>query len=164
MERGYLKRYSEVWELLFRILDIAIIVACAYVVYWYRFSSTSLPSNYILSIFVACLITIVVFNWFLVYGGQRGISIYKELSRLAISWGVVVLSIGTLTFLTKTGASYSRLWAGWTFFCSFVGFVSIRDGECSAATYKQRNRDCVCVKREVTGPQRLAPYSNRCGD
>jgi|SaaInlStandDraft_2_1057019.scaffolds.fasta_scaffold236289_1 hypothetical protein len=71
MERGYLRRYSEVWELLFRVFDIAIFVACACTVHWYRNPGTALPGDDLLFVLGVCLVTIIVFNWFVVYQGAR---------------------------------------------------------------------------------------------
>ena len=126
MERGFLKRYAGVWDTLLRTLDILIIIASAYLVHWYRFGHMELQGGYQLAVLIVCIVTFNLFSWLAVYQAWRGTWIYAELAKLLLAWCAVALMVSALTFLTKTGASFSRLWAGWSFVFAFAGMVSLR--------------------------------------
>lgn len=51
---------------------------------------------------------------------QHGRWLYKGLSNLTIAWLIVALCLSAITFFTKSGESFSRLWVLWTFTSAYV--------------------------------------------
>ncbi len=111
---------------LFQVFDILCIVACAVLMYRIRNSFWYLPSDYQKFLLVLLLTTFYVFSWRDIYKPHRGRWLYKSLSNLSIAWLIVALCLGMVTFFTKSGDSYSRLWFIMIFLSSYGLMVSGR--------------------------------------
>lgn len=124
-QRHFLER-AELMSTTLRLVDIAIIVASALAVYYLR-KGWPMPAGYYpLLLLVVVFLTTNIFSLFSVYRAWRGRWLYRELVTLSAAWICVMLCVGLITFLTKSGSNFSRLWFGWTFFVSFVGMVGFR--------------------------------------
>ena len=110
----------------FRITDILCIIAGGAIAHAIRFDELILPNKYFFFTVALIFLTVNVFSALSVYKGWRGKSLFTELALLTASWLAVILTISTLTFITKTGAEYSREWAAWTFGITYFIFVSYR--------------------------------------
>jgi len=124
-QRHFLER-AELMSTTLRLIDIAIIVVTALAVYYLR-KGWPMPAGYYpLLLLLVVFLTTNVFSLFSVYRAWRGRWLYRELATLSVAWICVMLCVGLITFLTKSGSNFSRLWFGWTFFVSFIGMVGFR--------------------------------------
>lgn len=124
-QRHFLDR-AELMSTALRLVDIAIIVITALLVYYLR-KGWPMPTGYYpLLLLVVVFLTTNIFSIFSVYRAWRGRWLYRELATLSVAWVCVMLCVGLITFLTKSGSNFSRLWFGWTFFISFVGMIGFR--------------------------------------
>lgn len=105
---------------LLQVFDIVAIVFCAIVMYRLRNTFWVPPSNYQLLLLVIILVTINAFSWWDVYRIQYGRWLYKALSNLTVAWLTVALCLSTIIFFTKSGETFSRLWALWTFTSTYA--------------------------------------------
>ena len=110
----------------FQCFDMALVFIVGYLIHLIRFGENLPNQNYQLFLIVLALLTFNIFNALSVYSIFRGESLNKELTRITIAWISVILIASALTFLSKTGAQYSRLWAGWTFLTTFFCLIISR--------------------------------------
>jgi len=108
------------------VLDLLVIGLTGWVMYYLRFDEYMSTGSYPLLLTIICFFTLNIFSWFSVYRVGQGRSLYGEQAKLALAWMFVALAVITFTFFTKTSVDYSRLWFGWTFIVSYLGFVSYR--------------------------------------
>lgn len=106
--------------------DIAIIIISGHLVHLVRFEEMLTRGSYQLSLVILALLTLNIFNAFGLYKPARGQWLTKTLTQLSIAWLCVIVAIAALTFVTKTGAGFSRLWAGWTVVCIFTLMIMSR--------------------------------------
>lgn len=111
---------------LFQFLDICAIVLCAIIMYRIRNSFWIPAGDYQLLLIVIILITVYVFSWWGVYNTQYGRWLYKSLSNLTVAWIIVALCLGMITFFTKSGENFSRLWVLMTFISTYALMISTR--------------------------------------
>jgi len=111
---------------LFQLLDILAIVACAVVMYRIRNHFWLPKGDYQLLLLVIVFLSFNVFTWCSVYKTQYGRWFYKALSNLTLAWVLVALCISMITFLTKSGENFSRLWVLMTFVSAYALMVSSR--------------------------------------
>lgn len=108
------------------ITDVFTITTSATLAYLIKFDSLIIPSRYYFFTALLMFLTINTFSAFSVYKGWRGKSVFTELARLTVSWVVVILLISALTFITKTGPSFSREWATISFIITYIGLINSR--------------------------------------
>lgn len=99
----------------FQLLDICAIIICAVVMYRVRNSFWIPAGDYQLLLLVILFLSINVFTWADVYKPKPGRWLYKSLTSLTIAWFAVAMCLGMLTFFTKSGENFSRLWVFMTF-------------------------------------------------
>jgi len=126
MNEGFLKKQAALFDGLFALSDILVIVFCFLIVhrvtegdYYLKIESVWLLQAHILT-------TYVVFRLTGVYGSSRGRSKTEEIWRLLVSWSVVILIIGLFAFLTKTGEIVSRIWFGFSTLSAFFAMSVLR--------------------------------------
>ena len=110
----------------FRIADIITIVVSGALASLTKFGYLGVPNQYFFFITILAFITFNVFSALNIYQGWRGKSLFTELTHLTLAWLIVILLASTLTFITKTGPDFSRVWAGWTFAVTYIGLISYR--------------------------------------
>lgn len=126
MQRRHFLEKAELMGAAMRLVDISIIVGSALLVYYFR-KGWPMPSGYYpLLLLLVVFLTTNIFTLFSVYRAWRGRWLYRELTTLAAAWICVALCIGLITFLTKSGETFSRLWFGWTFVLSLLGMTAFR--------------------------------------
>ena len=122
-KRGFFKQHASTFALFARIMDVALIVLIGVVVYADYVAEWPMSIHYS-GIFVwTALLVLLVFPLFDIYQSWRGGSLIHELRQCSLAWGVVLMVVIILAFLTKTGDLYSRMWLGlWAVF-GWVGLI-----------------------------------------
>ena len=110
----------------FRATDTITIVLAGTIAHVIKYGDLAIPNRFYLFMTVLLFLTLNIFSAFSVYRGWRSKSLFTEITRLTLCWALVILSTGTLTFLTKTGAELSREWVILTFAIAYIGFIGIR--------------------------------------
>lgn len=111
---------------LFQLFDILAIVVCAVVMYRIRNNFWLPKGDYQLLLLVIIFVTLYVFSWWGVYKTQHGRWLYKSLSNLTMAWVIVALCLSMITFFTKSGENFSRLWVLMTFISAYAMMISAR--------------------------------------
>ena len=103
-----------------QLFDVVVIICCAIVMYRLRNTFWVPSGDYQLLLLVILFVTYNVFSWWDVYRVQHGRWLYKSLSNLSAAWFIVALCLSAITFFTKSGENFSRLWVLWTFTSAYV--------------------------------------------
>lgn len=111
---------------LFQLLDILAIVFCAIIMYRIRNDFWVPSGNYQLLLLVIIFVSLNVFSWWGVYKANQGRWLYKSLSNLTSAWIIVALCLSMITFFTKSGENFSRLWVIMTFVSAYAIMISSR--------------------------------------
>jgi len=82
--------------------------------------------DYQLLLLVMLFVTLNIFSWWGIYKPQSGRWLYKSLSDLTVAWFTVALCLSTITFFTKSGESFSRLWVAMTFISTYALMATSR--------------------------------------
>lgn len=125
MNRQLLKR-ATIISGFFRISDIVVIISAVAIAYLIKFDGLVMPNQYFFFVIILIFLSINIFSILNIYKGWQGKSILNELAHLTLAWILIILVISTLTFITKTGPSFSREWAAWFFILSYTGLVGYR--------------------------------------
>ena len=124
LKHGLLKQYSSTISLFARVMDAGLIVLIGLVVYLGYVNEWPMAPHYPGMFVRAGLLVLLVFPLFGIYQSWRGGSLIHELRQCSLAWGVVLVALIMLAFLTKTGALYSRVWLGlWALF-GWVGLMA----------------------------------------
>jgi len=123
MDTGFLKTRANLFEGLFSIYELVLIVVCFLLVHRITEGDLTLLTETVFVIQVTVVTTYLVFKSAGVYKSARGRSLVSEMGRLFICFGLVVLIVGLFAFLTKYGEVVSRLWFGCSVVLSFVAIV-----------------------------------------
>jgi putative colanic acid biosynthesis UDP-glucose lipid carrier transferase len=127
MKFGLLKKYSSVFSLISRLLDAIFVMGSGYLAYYLRFNDIQhVPALYNLAILIGCVLAYLCFYQCGLYEPLRGKHIESLFARLFTAWGSILFIFTVLTFFTKTGESYSRLWLAEWFAIGFISSVIFR--------------------------------------
>jgi len=126
---------------LLQLLDVLAILLCAIVMYRIRNYFWLPKGDYQLLLLVIIFITFNVFSWWDVYRVKQGRWLYKSLSNLTIAWFIVALCLSMITFFTKSGESFSRLWVFMTFISAYAAMILSRVVVWSYSQDKSRKVD-----------------------
>lgn len=119
VERASLNKFSALFGLMLRVLDIAVIVAVGVVAYWLRFDTTDMPLEIRQAVARGVLFTLLSMGSFSMYRSWRGKSVVAEAFKLLGVWTVVFLLGILYVALLKVQGVTSRLW--WAYW--FIGTV-----------------------------------------
>lgn len=112
MRKGLLQKHAELLSLMFRLTDLAIILFGGLVAYWLKFGNLVLTPPYQILLALVVVLGMVSFPAFGLYQPWRGAGLWEESKKVLIAWGAVMAACAVLSYLTKTGALYSRLMFG----------------------------------------------------
>ncbi len=126
--RGILLEHSNLWALLQRVLDLAIVAASGIVAGLLYLGDWPHPTFYLAAHVMAVLLTATVFPNFTLYQSWRGASLIEEIRAVTAAWAVVMVGLAVIAFLLKAGSVYSRGWALIWFGIGWTGFVVSRIG------------------------------------
>ena len=92
------------------VIDLLIVIFSGVFTHWLRFPNSSLTVSNLWEILASGLILVIIFNkngLYKTFRGQNFVSILSNIIKNWISW---ILILCLFAFLTKTGATISRLW------------------------------------------------------
>ncbi|MEE8429367.1 MAG: undecaprenyl-phosphate glucose phosphotransferase [Gammaproteobacteria bacterium] len=112
MRGGYLKQYAEFFNFLVRSTDLAMIVAAALIAHMMCFGDFTVPTHWQILIITAVAVAGMSFPAFGLYRPWRGLSVWAEIRAVSLAWLSLATTFAVLVYLTKTGATFSRLWIG----------------------------------------------------
>ena len=120
MARSLLKTHATLLEQLLRFADPIWVSVAGILAHLAYFGNATLPDNYWFAVILGAALCLGVMPLAGLYRPQRGISLVFELGALFNAW-LVLAGFGlAFLFATKTGFTYSRVWAGlWILFGIF---------------------------------------------
>ncbi|MGC1508136.1 undecaprenyl-phosphate glucose phosphotransferase [Ketobacter sp.] len=114
MQRGFLREHYWMTGILQRLADSGAVFLSALMALWIcskLFADYQLDySKYSILIFLSIVLSILVFSRFDIYRSWRGISKGREIRILIAAWASVFAILACVSFATKTGDQYSRIW------------------------------------------------------
>lgn len=113
MRRGLLQEHAEIFGQIVRLVDLLIVALSGLTAYWLRFGTLAPDEQYQLAIAVAILFALFSFPTAGLYQPWRGASLWGEARRMTVAWFGLLAVLVVITYLTKTGTLYSRLWFGY---------------------------------------------------
>lgn len=125
---GVLKGHAGSLHLAMYALDWGLIVLAAVVGHYGYLGSWSLPQNYLILTGISLLFAGMIFPQFSLYKIWRGVSLAEEARSILIAWAAVLFCLFGFTFLTKSGADFSR---GWISYWAILGWVFLLGGRIS---------------------------------
>jgi len=111
MKRDLLRRNASLLDLVSRGVDPLIIALSGYIAWWYYLHFPELDARYALALVAVSVLGFLVFPALGLYQSQRGVSFSAELRMLVFGWLILGLCAAGFLFLSKEGASFSRVWA-----------------------------------------------------
>lgn len=161
MRRGLLQEYASAFSFFSRVLDVFGVVFAGWIAYLLRFFGASQAFDpYAGLLFLAAVITFLLFPFFGVYDSWRGRSLFSLLRRLFFAWCVVIIFVLILSIGFKTITVYSRLWI---FYWAGLGtffLLSLRSG-LHLALRSFRNRGWNQRSIVLIGERKLAEYVSK---
>ena len=112
MRGGYLKQYAEFFNFLVRTTDLVIIVAAALIAHMMCFGDFAIPARWQILIITTFVAAGILFPAFGLYRPWRGQSVWAEIRTVSLAWFSLAGMFAIVAYLTKTGATFSRLWIG----------------------------------------------------
>lgn len=110
LPKGLLKEYSHTLSLLIRLLDMAVVFGAGWAAYYFKFDDFHLVPDYIRALFVGVALVPAVFSFFNIYTSVRGRGLINHFIDLLQALILLVMLLAGLSFFTKTGDNYSRVW------------------------------------------------------
>ncbi|MBX2869752.1 MAG: undecaprenyl-phosphate glucose phosphotransferase [Acidiferrobacterales bacterium] len=123
---GFLKQQSTLLEGLIVILDLLVVSASFLISHKFIVGTYSPSLEFLFIIQVTVVVTYLVFRESGIYRSARGHSLAAEIGKLALAWLLVIVLIGMVAFLTKTGEIISRRWFGLSSIIALGGLASFR--------------------------------------
>jgi Undecaprenyl-phosphate glucose phosphotransferase len=91
-----------------RAVDPLVVALAAWVAYWARHGSWTLPDLYMIAVAAACVLTVNVLQLCRVYSFENLSRLSNQVGRLASAWGAVILLLIALAYFTQTSLAFSR--------------------------------------------------------
>ncbi len=110
LPKGLLKEYSRALALLIRLLDMTVVFGAGWLVYVSKFNTFELTPSYRTALFVGVMATPAVFSFFEIYTSVRSKGLVSHFFNLMQALAALVMLLAGLSFFTKTGEIYSRVW------------------------------------------------------
>ena len=106
--------------------DIATVIICGVLAYFWRHGFTEIPERYWLAVGIASLLTAQIFHFSRLYMFSVLDRLFRQVGLLLPAWGAVGMMLIAMMFFTKSGEDFSRVWAATWFVATLIGFVSLR--------------------------------------
>lgn len=126
LRKGLLKEYSHALSFVLRVLDITAVVVAGLCAYFIKFADFDLSQHYVVALVIAAVLTPWVFRFFSIYESIRGKGIIQHALNLIQAVFALLVLLGGLAFLTKTGEDFSRSWFGLWAVMIFVLLILFR--------------------------------------
>jgi putative colanic acid biosynthesis UDP-glucose lipid carrier transferase len=111
MQRNLLKDNANLLDFALRVLDPVLVMLTGTAAYEIYFAWADMPAHYVAALLAVTLFALVLFPVLGLYQSRRGVSFTEEVRALLAVWLVIAVTGGLFIFLTKTGDSFSRVWA-----------------------------------------------------
>lgn len=119
LPKGLLKEYSRALSMLVRGMDMVCILLGGWLAYIVKFDGYILSVPYAYALIMGAVVTSIVFSSLNIYASIRGENFLRHIMTLVQGVIVMALLLTGLTFFTKSGTNYSRLW-----FLIWIAFAS----------------------------------------
>lgn len=108
--------------------DVLAVYAAGVLAYLLRFDTLDAvpPPLYLYALLAGVLLALVVFSELGVYRTWRSGAKAAMYGRALLGWCVVLAVLASLTFLSKTGTAFSRLWFAYWAVLGLFGIVAVR--------------------------------------
>jgi len=134
IKKGSLKGHANVLNLVVRLLDLLLVLACSVLSYYFSNAYETytaigiygVPEHYLKVAFLGVVFAALLFPLFNIYRVWRGTSTLTEIKYLTMAWLMVGLLLAGLAFATKSGADFSRSWMGLWFASTWVSLIGTR--------------------------------------
>jgi putative colanic acid biosynthesis UDP-glucose lipid carrier transferase len=131
-KHGLLKEFSTVFAFFIRTFDLLIVILGSVGAHYYRFGNINLDTRYETAIILGVLLAALILPAFQLYDSWRGKGLIKQLWVVTLAWLSVSFLLAIIAFSVKTGADYSRIWAGhwlmYTWLLLILSRIAIRAG------------------------------------
>lgn len=108
--------------------DVLVVGTAGTLAHMLRFGGTDVlgPTRYLYAMLAGVLLTLAVFSELGVYRTWRAGSRSAMYGRLFLGWVVVLGVLASISYLSKTGEDFSRLWFAYWAGIGLVGLVAVR--------------------------------------
>ena len=124
--RGRLREHGSFLTAVLRLFDVALVGVAGWLAHWVYLGGPGLSASYELVLLIGMLLTALMLSRFGIYRAWRGASLLDELRRITLAWTAVGAVLVVLAFLTKEGATYSRIWGASWFLLTWVFLLASR--------------------------------------
>lgn len=111
-KHGLFKEFNPLLSLFIRAFDLLMVILGAISAHYYRFGHISLDTRYETAIILGVLLAALIFPAFNIYHSWRGKRVIKQLWVITLAWFSTSFLLVIIAFSVKSGAYYSRIWAG----------------------------------------------------
>jgi len=125
-KHGLLKEFSPLLSFFIRALDLLIVVIGGISAHFYRFDHINLNTRYETAILVGVLLAALILPSFRLYHSWRGKGLLTQLWSATLAWFTTSIILVLLAFSVKSGADYSRIWAGYWLLNTWLLLLSSR--------------------------------------
>jgi len=126
MRHGYLRQNANVVGAMVKLTDIFIVLICFLVAHFLRYGHLELSSQNLLLVVSSMFLTHIALSASGTYGRWRGKSLTLEIQVIALAMLFVVMSLASLAYIFKSGASYSRIYVAIAFSITLLGLSCSR--------------------------------------
>jgi len=105
-----LKQHAFFFEIMFKILDVLIVLFSSWFAYELYGNILQPYSAYFQGVLIASITAIIVFQSMGLYRPWRGGFLINEIRSVFLSWAVLFLILALITVITKSSEFYSRGW------------------------------------------------------
>ena len=108
--RGLIRENASLLVSGLRLFDVLLVGFAGWLAHWWYLGESDLSGTYELALLIGMLLSTLMLSRFGSYRAWRGGSLLDELGRITLAWMMVGVVLVLLAFLTKMGATYSRVW------------------------------------------------------
>ena len=120
------QRFTQKNNLSLIFLDAFTLILCSLLMFKLRNPTIALSGSYQLLIIIIVLLSLNIFSIAGLYKSKKGQRIDQQLTNIAVSLIIVLLIVALLTFFSKSGESFSRLWLALTIVSAFFIIAGYR--------------------------------------
>ena len=123
---GFLRHWSPIFDIIFSILDLFVILVSFLVVHRLYLDDLDVAPQRMVVLLVLLLVTYTTFVIFGVHRSQRYTPFSTEVVRITLCFSFAVLVAGLFAFLSKLAGDVSRFWFGSSALVSLLALVGLR--------------------------------------
>lgn len=127
MQASVTKKYPALFRFSLAIFDVALVFSTGLIAHYFRFSCEEVVNNsYWTVLWLSVFLSSVIFYSFGLYKPLRERRLFSYLFDITLSIIFLIACLSVLAFLTREGATYSRLWFGLWFALAWLGLLISR--------------------------------------